>query len=226
MFHDNKHTAFHQITQCYLDTKGLKYTRRLAVLRYDEAKGKLLFTLVKDQIGCPSGFFFHLQCKVFKLSKTLSWNCEGSGSKERSVINVTWKENALKDAEGQLAKKSHTESEVLPELAPLHPGHDWNKPNEAGQEAQLPCAGVASTGRPLSPWRAPVGLALVFLPPPGREKRIRMAQGPCAGSSKASSKPPRAQERSQMVTKQFKKKKNGPRLHHSLINYFAYCSVE
>lgn len=68
MFHDNKHTAFRQITQCYLDTKGLKYTRRLAVLGYGEAKGKLLFTLVR-QDWLPIGIFFSFTMQSFQTFK-------------------------------------------------------------------------------------------------------------------------------------------------------------
>ena len=63
---------FHQITQCYLNTKGLKYTRGLAVLVFDETKGKLLLSLVKDKTKCPLGFFFPFTLQVFTFLKKLS----------------------------------------------------------------------------------------------------------------------------------------------------------
>lgn len=56
--HDKTHMVFHRIAQCYLNTKGPKYTRGLAVLVFDETKAKLLLSLVKDKTKCPSGIFF------------------------------------------------------------------------------------------------------------------------------------------------------------------------
>lgn len=93
VLHDKEHMVFHRITQCYLNTKGLKYTWGLAVLVFDKTKGKPLLSLVKDKTKCPSGFFFFFPFTLQVCENLrLSWNCEGSGSKEMFVISVRGKQ--------------------------------------------------------------------------------------------------------------------------------------
>ena len=60
--------------------------------------------------------------------------------------------------------------DMLPMLVPSCLGHAETSSNEAGQEAQLLREGMASPA-------STVDLALVFLPPLGRERRTQVTQG-------------------------------------------------
>ena len=104
---DKEHMVFHRITQCYLNTKGLKYTWGLAVLVFDKTKGKPLLSLVKDKTKCPSGFFFFFSIYIAGLWKPEAllklwgeWQ-----QRDRCSSSVLEESSALKDAGGQLVKR-------------------------------------------------------------------------------------------------------------------------
>lgn len=158
-------------------------------------------------------FFFPFTLQVFTFLKRLSWNCEGSGSKEMFVISVRGKQcfegcwRAASQEEDMPRSYQHTE--VPPALAPSRPVHHWDSPVRQAKEPSGRVQGwPARAGWAAAFTWVPVNLTQGFLPPRARWERTHKAQGSWARilTSEASPKPPRVWERSQTVTKQLKKK--------------------